>query len=73
MQRALSFRLIREALGALGWRYKVYVPAIAMASMVFLLPPKFLQFFTGESQRLADTRGDEFVQSLVIFGLFIGS
>ena len=73
MQRALSFRLIREALGALGWRYKIYVPAIALISMVFLLPPRFLQFFTGQAQGISDTRGDEFVKMLVIFGLCIAA
>ena len=71
MQRALSFRLIREAVGKLGWRYRVYVPALAVISLVFLLPPRFLQFFTGETQSIAETSGDEFVKLLVIFGLAV--
>ena len=69
--RALSFRLIREVLGRLGWRYKLYVPLIALISAVFLLPPRLLQFFTGETQSLADTNADEFVEMFVVFGILI--
>jgi len=70
-QRSHALRLIREVLGRLGWRYKIYVPAVALVSMVFLLPPRLLQFFTGETQGLGESSGSDFVRTLVIFGALI--
>lgn len=71
MQRALSFRLIREVLGKLGWCYKLYIPALALISMIFLLPPRLLQFFTAETQGIGETSATEFVRMLVFFGIAV--
>ena len=73
MQRALSLRLIGEALAQLGWRYKVYVPLLALLSVVFLLPPRLLQFFTEETQGISEASGSELVRALVIFGMLIAA
>lgn len=70
-QRALSLRLIREVLGELGWRYKLYIPLLAAISTVFLLPPRLLQFFTAETQSIGETSGSDFVRLLVIFGIAV--
>ena len=71
MHHAQSFRLIREALARLGWRYKLCIPLLALLSTVFLLPPRLLQFFTGGAQNLGATPADEFVRMLVIFGIAV--
>jgi ABC-type multidrug transport system fused ATPase/permease subunit len=68
-QRCL--RLIREVLGNLGWRYKVYVPMVIGISMVFLLPPRFLQFFTAGTDTLSQVNGESFVKTLVLFGVAV--
>ena len=73
MQRALSLRLVREALGRLGWRYKLCIPLIAALSAVFLLPPWLLQFFTLGAQDLVQTNAAEFVRLLVVYGVAIAT
>ncbi len=69
--RHLCFRLIRGVFRGLGWRYKVYVPATVALSAIFLLPPRFLQFFTSGSEGLGDITGDRFVFMLAVFGISV--
>ncbi len=66
--RQLCLRLVREVLRRLGWRYKLYVPALIALSAIFLLPPRFLQFFTAGSESLASVSGERFVFLLAVFG-----
>ena len=47
------------------------MPAIALISVVFLLPPRLLQFFTGETQGIGEMGGEEFVRLFAIFGLLV--
>lgn len=63
--------MIREVLTGLGWKYKAYIPAVIGISMIFLLPPRFLQFFTEGTESLSQTNGAEFVKMLVLFGLAV--
>ena len=70
--RRHSLRLVREITGRLGWRYKLWIPAAVLLSAVHLLPPRFLQFFTEGTQRLAETPATDFLRMLVIFGLIVG-
>jgi len=69
--RRYCFRLIREITGRLGWKYKLWVPAMILLSAVHLLPPRFLQFFTAGTQRLADTGADDFLMLLIVFGVAV--
>ena len=43
--RRHSFRLIREAISGLGWRYRVYATGFILMSLVFILPPLLLEQF----------------------------
>lgn len=71
MPHAESVRLVREVLAKLGWRYRFCILSLALLSLVFLLPPKLLQFFAGETQSLRATPADEFVRLLIFFGVAI--
>lgn len=70
--RRHCFRLIREVIGKLGWKYKLWVPAAMLLSAVHLLPPRFLLFFTERTQALSETGADDFIKMLLIFGVAIG-
>lgn len=70
--RRLCLRLVREVTGRLGWKYKLWIPAAVLLSSVHLLPPRFLQYFTEGTQRLADTSAPEFLTLLLVFGLVVG-
>ena len=69
--RRLSLRLIREVLANLGWRYKAYVPLVIGLSTIFLLPPRFLQFFTAGTEGISDISGADFLRLLVVFGIAV--
>ena len=69
--RRLCFRLLWEVTRRLGWRYKLYVPAVMLISGVFLLPPKLLQFFAEGTATLASVSAERFVFLLVVFGLAV--
>lgn len=70
--RRHCFRLIREVIGSLGWKYKLWIPAAMLLSAVHLLPPRFLLFFTERTQALSETGADDFIKMLLIFGVAIG-
>ncbi|MDF1823785.1 MAG: ABC transporter ATP-binding protein [Verrucomicrobiales bacterium] len=70
--RRHCFRLIREVIGSLGWKYKLWIPAAMLLSAVHLLPPRFLLFFTERTQALSETGADDFIKMLVIFGVGVG-
>ena len=59
---------MQEVLNRLGWRYKLYVPAVMAISAIFLLPPKLLQFFAGGATSLASIDAEQFVLLLGVFG-----
>ena len=67
--RRNCFRLVREVSGRLGWRYKLYIPLTVLLSSVFLLPPRFLQFFAESSNSLDEIPGDRFLTMIVSFGI----
>ncbi len=69
--RHYSFRLIRDLVGDLGWRYRLYLPAALLISTLFLLPPRLLQFFTEESRTLNEINAREFLTQFLIFGAAI--
>lgn len=69
--RGYSFRLIRDLLRSLGWRYRWYLPASLLISALFLLPPRLLQFFTEESRTLNETNAREFLTQFLVFGLSV--
>jgi len=66
--RRHSLQLMRDLLRDLGWRYHWYLPAYLLISTLFLLPPRLLQFFTGESQTLSEINAREFLTQFLIFG-----
>ncbi|MEM6278645.1 MAG: ABC transporter ATP-binding protein [Verrucomicrobiota bacterium] len=70
--RKHCFQLIREVIGRLGWKYKLWIPAAMILSAVHLLPPRFLLFFTERTQALSETGADDFILMLVVFGVAIG-
>ena len=70
--RQHCFRLIREVMGRLGWRYKLWIPAAMLLSAIHLLPPRFLLFFTEGSQNLSETGADDFIKMLLVFGVAVG-
>lgn len=70
--RRHCFRLIREITGRLGWKYKLWIPAAVVLSLVNLLPQRFLQFFTEGTQKLSETGADDFIKLLVFFGIAVG-
>ena len=70
--RKHCFKLIREAIGSLGWKYKLWIPAAMLLSAVHLLPPRFLLFFTERTQALSETGADDFIKMLLIFGVAVG-
>ena len=69
--RKHCFRMIREVTGDLGWKYKLWIPTAMILSSVFLLPQRYLQYFTETSHRLSDTDAGEFLRWLIIFGIAI--
>ncbi|MEM9281418.1 MAG: ABC transporter ATP-binding protein [Verrucomicrobiota bacterium] len=69
--RKHCFRLIHEVTSALGWRYRLWIPAAVGISAVHLLPQRFLQFFTEESVLLSETPASDFMRWLVLFGVAI--
>ncbi len=69
--RRHSFRLIRESISGLGWRYKVYATGFILMSLVFILPPLLLEYFTKGVTDLAKLNAAEFVRDLAIFGVII--
>lgn len=60
---------MREVTRRLGWRYKVYIPAVMAIAAVYLLPPRLLQFFTGGVAALSEISAERFLILLVVFGL----
>ncbi|MEM1442944.1 MAG: ABC transporter ATP-binding protein [Verrucomicrobiota bacterium] len=70
--RRHCFQLIREVIGRLGWKYKLWIPAAMILSAVHLLPPRFLLFFTERTQALSETGADDFILMLVVFGVAVG-
>ena len=69
--RKHSFRLIRECISGLGWRYKVYAIGFIAMSLVFLLPPLLLEYFTKGVTDLQALAAVDFIRDLVIFGVII--
>lgn len=69
--RAHSFRLIRECISGLGWRYKAYALGFILMSLVFILPPLLLEYFTKGLGTLQTASASDFLRNLVIFGLII--
>ncbi len=69
--RKHCFRMIREVTSHLGWKYKLWIPIAMLLSSVFLLPQRYLQYFTQSSQKLSDTTADQFLQWLMIYGVVI--
>ena len=67
-RRRHAIKLIREVTGRLGWKYKAWVLAAMVLSTVYLLPQWFLQFFTANSQRLAEIDAARFLTLLLVFG-----
>ena len=69
--RKHCFRLIRECITGLGWRYKAYAAGFILMSLVFILPPLLLQNFTkGVTDPQALSAAD-FIRNLALFGFFI--
>ena len=66
--RERCFRLLRDMAGKLGWRYRLFIPATIALSAVFLLPPRFLQFFAGSAQKIEDLDARRFLVLLAAFG-----
>jgi len=69
--RRFSFRLLRESVADLGWIYKAYLVAYILISLIFLLPPQLLKYFTEGVLRLDETPASDFLRYLLIFGLLI--
>ena len=68
--RRHSFRLIRDCITGLGWRYKVYATGFILMSLVFMLPPLLLQNFTKGITDLQTLSAADFVRNLALFGVF---
>ncbi len=64
-----ALRLLRELTRDLGWTYRLYVPGVIVLSAVFLLPPRFLQYFTGHADRIDAVTASRFLWTLAGFGL----
>ena len=71
--RRYGFRLIREVTKRLGWKYKLWIPASVLLSSIFLLPPRLLQFFTEGAETVSEANAEEFIKSLVLFGVAIAA
>lgn len=69
--RRHSFRLIRESISGLGWRYKAYATGFILMSLVFILPPLLLEYFTKGVTDLAKLNAEDFIRDLAIFGVII--
>lgn len=69
--RKHSFRLIRDCITGVGWRYKVYALGFILMSLVFLLPPMLLQYFTEGVTSVEALSAEDFIRDLVIFGVII--
>lgn len=69
--RHFCFKMIREITGRLGWKYKLWIPGAVVLSSVYLLPPRFFQYFTEGLDKLSDTSALDFIKMLAIFGIGI--
>lgn len=69
--RHFCFKMIREITGRLGWKYKLWIPGAVILSSVYLLPPRFFQYFTEGLDRLSETTALDFIKMLAIFGIGI--
>ena len=69
--RRHSFRLIRECIAGLGWRYKVYATGFILMSLVFILPPLLLKNFTEGVTNIQLLSAADFIRNLAIFGALI--
>ena len=68
-----ALRLLRELTRDLGWTYRFYIPAVIALSSAFLLPPRFLQFFTESAQELEALSASRFLLLLGGFGAAIAA
>ncbi len=66
-------RLLRMLTRDLGWTYRLYVPAVIALSIVYLLPPRFLQYFTESADRIDALPASRFLWLLVGFGVAVAA
>ena len=64
-----SLALLRSLTRDLGWRYALYLPGAIGLSAIFLLPPRFLQFFTENADRIDEVSARNLLTIMALFGL----
>ena len=69
----LALILLRSTIRQLGWRYGLYVLTVIVLSAVFLLPPRFLQYFTESTERLERLPASTFLSLLAGFGIAVAA
>lgn len=68
-----ALRLLRKLTRDLGWTYRLYIPAVIALSAAFLLPPRFLQFFTESADGLDQLSAEKFLVLLGGFGIAVAA
>ncbi|MCB1230545.1 MAG: ABC transporter ATP-binding protein [Verrucomicrobiae bacterium] len=70
-QRAIQ--LLKLLTRDLGWPYRLYIPAVIALSAAFLLPPRFLQYFTESADGLNEMSASQFLTTLSVFGVLVAA
>lgn len=70
MEQHRAWRLLKESIGSLGWRYYAFAAAVLVFALFSLLPAQLLKYFTAH---LLQNDVPSFVTTLITFGAVVAA